>query len=108
MIFLLLLPVAVALSATALLSYGDSTRRTWWFLWLACPGLAWCNATLWGLACRWASDKRELFTLSVAWDVVTILAFTALPLVAFGVRLGPVAWAGLVMVGAGAVLVKVG
>lgn len=107
MIWLLLVPASAVLCLTALLSYSPAARAAWWFLWLL-PALGAANVIVWCWACRRAADNRQLFSLSVAWDVVGIVAYSALPLIVFGIRLSPVAWCGLGLVVAGAFLVKWG
>src|SRR5262245_14602500 len=106
--FLLIVPAAIVFSAMAVMSYAESTRQAGWFVWLVGPALGALNLLRWCLACKWSSDHRSILSLSYAWDAVAIVAYSVLPLWLFGIRLGPVAWAGLVMVVVGAVMVKVG
>jgi drug/metabolite transporter (DMT)-like permease len=63
---------------------------------------------LWAVAARWTPDRRELYSLSAAWDVATVTAYNVLPLVFLGVRLSPLAWVGFGLVVLGAFLVKQG
>ena len=103
-----LLPAAATLFTGAYLSYQKWARDAGWFPWVIAA--CWTtNALLWVWAARRVpGGNRELYSLSVAWDVITLAAFNVLPLVLAGVRLGPTAFAGLLMVVAGAVLVKAG
>lgn len=99
--------VAVAMGLGSWLSYHPTHKAATWFPW-ALAGLAVANGLLWSWAARHAGDNRTLFNLSMGWDAVTILSYSVLPLVAFGVRLSPLAWVGLVLVVVGSLLVKMG
>lgn len=105
--FLVLLPAAAVLGASSWLSYQAAHRPAAWFL-PAMAGFSAVNGLLWGLASRWSATDRQLYSVSVAWDVVTLTAFNLLPLVACGVRLSPTAACGVGLVVLGACLVKWG
>lgn len=100
-----LLPCAVVMLAGSWLSYSGH-KAAWWFPW-SLGALAALNGVLWALAAR-LSNTRTLYQLGAAWDGVTVLAYSILPLLAFGVRLTPLSGAGVVLVIAGACLVKWG
>lgn len=102
-----LIPAALVLFAGSWLSYQKAFKATGWFPWCV-VALYVANGWLWAWAARRAETDRQLYSVSVAWDVVTLAAYNVLPLIAVGVRLTPQAWAGLVMVVAGACLVKWG
>jgi hypothetical protein len=103
-----LIPAAFLLMCvSAAMSYSERCKAAGWFVW-ASVGLGVCNCLLWATAARWTADRRELYSVSVAWDVAVIVAYSVLPLVALGVQLSPVAWAGFGMVCVGAILVKGG
>ncbi len=105
--WLALLPAAVVLCLGSWLSYQTAFKATPWFprtmilLYVA-------NGWLWAWACRRTESDRQLYSVSVAWDVVTLAAYNILPLVVVGVRLTPTAFAGFVLVVVGACLVKWG
>lgn len=101
--WIMLAPVLLALCTGSYISYVCKDRP--WFI-PAFLCLQIVTGTLWCLSARWC-DARTLFSFGLAWDVVAILAFNVLPLVACGVRLSPTAWCGLGLVVAGALLVKV-
>lgn len=103
--FLLLLPAAAVLFVGSWVSYHKEFKATAWFPWCM-VGLYVANGWLWALGARWSQSDRSLYSLSVAWDVVTLAAYNILPLVVCGVRLSPPALAGVAMVVAGACLVK--
>lgn len=103
----LLPPAVVLMSVGSLLSYSEWANGKWWFPWsIVLIGVV--NCLLWSASARWTPDRRELYSVSVAWDVATIAAYSVLPLVASGVRLSPSAWAGFGLVLLGTVLVKRG
>jgi uncharacterized membrane protein len=103
-----LVPLALLLmTAGSVMSYSESVKSRWWFPWaVVCVGTV--NSLLWSVAARWTPDRRELYSVSAAWDVATITAYNVLPLVAMGVRLSPAAWVGFALVVTGAFLVKQG
>jgi hypothetical protein len=102
-----LLPASVALFAGAWLSYQKDLRACQWFPW-AFVGLMVSNGLTWAWMARRAVDDRQLFTISVAWDVITFTAYNLMPLVLLGVRLSPIVIAGVWLVVMGACLVKWG
>lgn len=102
--YLILLPAALCLCVSATLAYSRH-REAAWYLW-ALAGLSAFNGLLWGLGSRLCTDHRQTYSLSVVWDAVTLTAYNVLPLLAFGVRLSPTAWAGFVLVVTGAVLIS--
>lgn len=102
--YLFLLPAAVCLCCSSALAYGKY-REASWYLW-AMALLSALNGLLWGLGSRFCVDQRQTYSLSVVWDAVTLTAYNVLPLLAFGVRLSPTAWAGFVLVVTGAVLIS--
>lgn len=105
--FLLLIPAAAVLAAGSWVSYSPAVKAWRWF-----PGLMIAlyvaNGWLWALAARWSASDRQLYSVSVAWDVATLAAYNLLPLVVCGVRLSPTALAGVALVVLGACLVKWG
>jgi multidrug transporter EmrE-like cation transporter len=105
--WLALIPAAASLFVGAWLSYQKDLRACWWFPW-AFVALMVCNGLTWAWMARRAVDDRQLFTISIAWDVLTITAYNLMPLVLLGVRLSPVAIGGVCLVVAGACLVKWG
>lgn len=102
-----LIPLAVVMCAGSWISYDRTFKSSVWFPWCM-AGLCVVNGLLWAWVVRQTVDGRQVYSLSVAFDVITIAAYSVLPLVAFGVRLSPVAWAGLAMVVIGAYMVKAG
>jgi len=103
-----LVPVVfVSMSVAACLSYDAAIKGRWWFPWVI-VGMGSANCLLWSVAARWTPDKRELYSVSLAWDVAVMVAYNVLPLVLLGVRLSPQAWVGFALVCAGAILVKSG
>lgn len=105
--FLVLLPAAVVLGASSWLSYQSPARASAWFL-PAMTAFSAVNGLLWGLASRAAASDRQLYSVSVAWDVVTLSMYNLLPLLVCGVRLSPTAACGVGLVVLGACLVKWG
>lgn len=104
--WLILFPVVAVMCAGSWLSYREDFKPQWWFPW-SLAGLAAGNGLLWSWAAR-LTDARTLYSMSICWDCITILAYSALPLVAFGVKLTPLAGVGVLLVVAGACLVKWG
>jgi uncharacterized membrane protein len=103
-----LLPFAlVSLCLGSWLSYHKAFKASPWFPAIM-AGLFVANGLLWSWMCRRAADGRELFSVSIAYDAITIVAYSVLPLAVFGVRLTPAAWVGFGLVVAGACLVKWG
>lgn len=105
--WLALVPAAVAMCAAAYLSYHPAYKRAPWFP-AAVALLSVLTGLLWAWVARRAESDRQLYSVGVAWDAVTILGYSLLPLVAFGVRLSPWSLCGLALVVAGACLVKWG
>ncbi len=102
--YLFLLPAALCLCLSSGLAYGRH-REAAWFLWaMAC--LSALNGLLWGFGSRYCVDQRQVYSLSVVWDAVTLTAYNVLPLILFGVRLSPAAWMGFVLVVSGALLIS--
>lgn len=102
MIWLLLIPIALVLCLGSWLSYAHKTAGWYVPVFVAIQvalGLLWC----------WASrtlDARTLYSFGLVWDVLTVAAYSVLPLVLCGVRLSPVAWCGFGLVLIGAVVCK--
>lgn len=105
--FAVLLPAFVVLCASSWMCYQPGIRARWWFLVLV-AALGAANGFLWSLAARLSESNRQLYSVSMAWDVCAIVAFNLLPLMVCGVRLTPVATVGFVLVVGGACLVKWG
>jgi len=105
--WLALLPLAVVMCAGSWASYDREFKSSPWFPWCL-AFLCVVNGLLWAWAVRQTVDSRQVYSLSIAIDVVAIAAYSVLPLVVFNVRLSPTAWVGLAMVMIGAFLVKVG
>lgn len=89
------------------LCYQTHFKPRWWFL-PAVALMSCVNGLLWAMAARLSADNRQLFSVSVCWDVLTLAAYNVLPLVVVGVRLTPTAFVGFVLVVTGACLVKWG
>jgi multidrug transporter EmrE-like cation transporter len=106
-IWLALIPAAVVLFVGSWLSYHPTAKESRWFPWVIVAVYV-VNGLLWAWVAKRTPTKRELDSISVAWDVITIAAYNVLPIVAAGVKLSPKAWAGLAMVVIGAGLVKWG
>lgn len=86
------------------LSYGEQRDRRW------TPGLmaliaCWCGF-LWGYVIR-GKTTEEIYVVSLVYDSLVLVAYTAFPLALFGVRptAGVLVGAGLVV--SGLVVVKV-
>lgn len=105
--FLVLVPAGAVLAASSWMSYQSAARPAAWFL-PAMAAFSAVNGLLWGLASRLSASDRQLYSVGVAWDVVTLAAFNVLPLVLCGVRLSPAAAGGVGLVVLGACLVKWG
>lgn len=103
-----LIPVAFAvMCVAAVLSYSERAKAWPWFTWVV-VGMGGLTSFLWATAAKWTPERRDVFTLSMMWDVCAIAAYNVIPLVLMGVRLSPLAWVGFGMVVVGAVLVKQG
>lgn len=89
------------------LSYRQDLKLLAWFPW-AITGISVINGLLWVWVSR-VSTGRTLYSLSIAMDGVTILAYSLLPLILFAhIRLTPLAGLGVGLVILGACLVKWG
>jgi uncharacterized membrane protein len=96
---------AVLLTIGAWASYSTFNKSPWYLVMMC--GLGLCGALTWGLSCRWAGDDaRTIYSISMACDALTILVYSLVPLLAFGVRLSPTAWFGLMFVILGTLMVK--
>lgn len=105
--WIVLIPVAALMAVGGWLSYHPTAKLAGWFpAVLVTLGAA--NAALWVWAIRLSDGNRQTYSLSIAWDCITILAYSLLPLLAYGVRLSPVACVGVSLVVVGACLVKWG
>lgn len=103
-----LLPVAaLVFVAGAAASYLPRVRDSGWFP-AVLVGSSVLSALAWVWTARLAATPRHLFSLGVAWDFTVLAAYTLVPLCLCGVRLSALSAAGLVLVLAGIVLVKVG
>jgi uncharacterized membrane protein len=105
--FAMLLPAAVALLLSSWLCYQPTLKERWWFLPVV-AAMSGANGLLWAVAARLSIDNRQTYSVSVAWDVLTMAAYNLLPLLACGVRLSPLSWVGFALVVLGACLVKWG
>jgi hypothetical protein len=102
-----LLPLTLVMAAGAWTSYRPEWKSSPSFVWVM-VALCALNGVLWAWAVRRSANDRETYSLAVAWDVITIAAYNLLPLIACGVRLSWTAAGGMVLVVAGACLVKWG
>lgn len=102
-----LLPAAFVLCFGSYLSYQKAFKETPYFAWTMIA-LYVANGWLWAWAARRAESDRQLYSVSVAWDVATLTAYNVLPLLVVGVRLSGTAFVGFVLVVLGACLVKWG
>lgn len=105
--FLMLAPAAGFLLLSSWLCYQPGLKARPWFL-PAVAAMSGANGLLWALAARLSESGRQLYSVSVAWDVLTMAAYNVLPLAVVGVRLSPAGWAGFALVVLGACLVKWG
>lgn len=99
----LIILVAPLLCAGSFLSYRKEWAESPWFppvfiLLQVVAGL------IWVLAVR-VSTPRTLFSFGLTWDVLTVAAFSVLPLVLCGVRLSPLGWFGFLLAILGGALV---
>ncbi len=105
--FLSLIPIGFIMAIGSYLSYQRNIKDSSGFL-IVMIALAVSNAVLWVNACRWCDSQRQLYSLSIAIDCVTVISYSVLPLLVCGVRLSPIAIVGVIMVVTGAILVKFG
>lgn len=105
--WLSLIPIAFIMCVGSYLSYQRNIKDSVWFA-IAMVILATFNALLWVAAVRWSESQRQLFSISICIDVLTVLAYSVLPLIACGVKLSPTALVGVGLVVVGSALVKFG
>ena len=99
--FAVLIPVAVAALIGSYLSYTNGH-------WGLVVASGFVTAILWAVAVKYAKTPEELFVVSCVWDVILILAYTALPFLAGLIELSLGQCVGLGLLGMGLVLVKMG
>lgn len=105
--WLSLIPIAFIMCVGSYLSYQRNIKDSVWFA-IAMVILATFNALLWVAAVRWSESQRQLFSISICIDVLTVLAYSVLPLVVLGVKLTTPSMVGVVMVIVGSIIVKFG
>jgi multidrug transporter EmrE-like cation transporter len=104
-VWLLFLPLTAAMAAGAYSSYHEGFKRGPYFVPLFFA-LQLTTGSIWIAGAR-ALGPRQLFTFNMLWDAAAVGTFCLIPLVAFGVQLRPLGWAGLSLVVLGSILVKV-
>lgn len=105
MVWLSLIPVAVLMCAGAWLSFTPM-KQAWWFPYVMSV-IAGLNGFLWAMCAR-AADIRTIYSLSIIYDSITILAYSVLPLIVFNIRLSATSMFGVALVILGACFVKWG
>lgn len=100
-----LVPAAAVLFLGSWTSYKPEIKASPLFPWLM-VGFCVGNGLAWAWAVQRTADRREIYSLSIAWDVLTILMYNLMPLALCGVQLSWKAWTGLAMVVCGACLIK--
>lgn len=104
-VWLLFLPLTTAMAAQAYSSYHEGFKRSPFFIPLFFS-MQLVTGSIWITGARLLAP-RQLFTFNMIWDAVAVGTFCLIPLVAFGVQLRPLGWAGLLLVVLGSLLVKV-
>lgn len=104
MIWFLLIPITLGLCFGSWASY-EKKQAVWYipaFMTIQVYlGLLWCYLAR-------HTDCKTLYSFGLVWDVLTVLAYTVMPLVLCGVKLGPAGWVGFGLMVVGTLIVKVG
>lgn len=103
--YLLLIPQTFLMCLGSYISYDRNLQTRPWFVYVL-GLLSLATGTLWAITARLATSPRQLFTLSLVWDCVTVAAYSLLPLLVSGVRLSPVGYLGFLLILLGVGLVK--
>jgi drug/metabolite transporter (DMT)-like permease len=101
-----LLGIALAWVGYTCAAYTPRLRESglMWLVGLGCGSLA---SLLWVYSIRQIGDARSIYLYGLAWDSAVTAVALLVPVLFFGVRFPPLAWAGILLVTAGATLVKV-
>ncbi len=102
--YLLLVPVLVLCLAGSAWTYSDDRGKSF-VIGMAVLG-AMC-AALFAVGVRELDSKARVWVFSLCWDVVMLFSYYAVPILVLGVRVSPGVLAGMLLVVAGLVLVKV-
>lgn len=102
----LLVPVFVLCCVGSGLTYTDSARKAWWFVYAVVPLWTACGV-LFCWAAKTLEDKQSVYVFGLAYDVLMVLAYYILPLVVFGTKVSPGVMVGAGLIVLGLLVVKV-
>ena len=94
-----LIPATLVALAGAYLSYAGGS--IWWIITMGVG-----NAVLWGWATQVSKSPEDLFVVSCAWDLMLVVTYTVLPLLAGLVQLSPAQVSGVALMVLGFLMVK--
>lgn len=103
----LLAPVFLVFTLGAWASYSDKWRDSVWFF-PTVAGTGFVCSVLWYLASRALACKELIFTYSLVWDSLMMVAYYVLPLLVMGVRPGPGVMLGGALIVSGMLVIKLG
>lgn len=104
--YALLFPLTLLMCTGSYLSYNEVCKKASWFPW-ATGLLSLLTGLLWAYTARQVVG-RQLYTVSLFWDMITVLSYSVFPVIVSGVRLSGISVLGLLLVILGALIVKWG
>lgn len=104
--YLMLLPALFFLTISSSLAYDSSRRDRPWHI-PAIVSISLIMGVLWGVASKYSTSNRHLYSVSALWDVVAIIAFNIMPLIFYNVRLNLQSWIGVAFVVSGATIIAI-
>lgn len=96
---------AVIYVICAYLTYKEEWRNEWWYLPVSCS-FGTILVFIWYLVIKYIGDKDRIYFYSICWDAILVGVYYLLPIALFGVKLDRYGIAGLSLMVAGLVLLK--
>lgn len=94
-------------SVPVVATYSEKVRSSnyIWLMGIGCPAIA---DTIWIYLAKRLGNNQDIFFYSFSWEIVYKILVIAVPALFFGLRLAPISYAGLILIIAGGLLLKMG
>lgn len=88
------------------LTYNNDLKPYWWYIPLGVALGGVINA-IWFWAAKTFTDKDKMYVFGLTWDGMLMGIYYLMPLILFGTKLDRWGWLGLILIVAGAMILKV-